>query len=87
MTRTAVIKATNPHVVAAYLPANYTVDFDRSTADNTVISGEDVAGWTLDDYVLPRLASGLHFGQEVFPVGNWVPDRPAHVADNDPEYA
>jgi len=30
-----------------------------------VIGGHDVAGWTLDDYVLPRLASGLIFGEEI----------------------
>jgi hypothetical protein len=31
----------------------------------TVIEGRDNAGWTLDDYVLPRLASGLYFGKEI----------------------
>jgi hypothetical protein len=31
-----------------------------------IVGGYDVAGWTLDGYVLPRLASGLYFGCELF---------------------
>lgn len=67
MTRRAIVRGGAPHVVAAYLPSNYRVLFDHElTVDKTVvIEGEDVAGWTLDDYVLPRLASGLYFGEEV----------------------
>jgi hypothetical protein len=54
-------------VLSAYLPANYSlarfaVDDGRVVA---LISGQDRAGWTLDGYVLPRLASGLYFGREV----------------------
>ena len=30
-----------------------------------VIEGEDVAGWTLDDYVIPRYASGLIYATEI----------------------
>lgn len=30
-----------------------------------VIEGEDNAGWNMDDYVLPRLASGLIIGEEI----------------------
>jgi hypothetical protein len=30
-----------------------------------LIVGHDVAGWTMDDYVLPRLASGLIFATEI----------------------
>jgi hypothetical protein len=29
------------------------------------ITGTDQAGWTLDDYVIPRLASGLIVAKEV----------------------
>jgi hypothetical protein len=49
--------------VANYLPSNYKV----TDASNTgvTITGEDSGGWTLDGYVLPRLASGLIFGEEV----------------------
>jgi hypothetical protein len=31
----------------------------------TVIAGYDSHGWTLDDYVLPRLASGMYHGREI----------------------
>ena len=30
-----------------------------------MIGGRDVAGWTLDAYVIPRLASGLYFATEI----------------------
>ena len=33
--------------------------------DVFIIAGEDVAGWTLDDYVIPRLGSGLIFAEEI----------------------
>jgi hypothetical protein len=50
-------------VVAAYLPSNYAVTGED---DSTVtIEGRDNAGWTLDDYVIPRLASGLIFASEI----------------------
>ena len=61
--RTAVITTDDADRVAAFLPSNYSV---VSQADGIVtIAGTDNAGWTLDDYVLPRLASGLLFGIEV----------------------
>lgn len=64
MTRTAVVKTNSPDAVAAYLPSNYRVV--RVTDDSrVVIQGEDNMGWTLHDYVIPRLASGLYFAQEV----------------------
>jgi hypothetical protein len=47
----------------AYLPTDYTVE--SFTDGVAIIVGTDYAGWTLDDYVLPRLASGLMFGQEI----------------------
>ena len=56
--------------VEAYLPSNYWVSPIRGWNDATppvaVIksAGADNAGWTLDGYVLPRLASGLIFGRE-----------------------
>ena len=48
--------------VSIYLPANY-----RAFAiDGEVwIEGYDDYGWTLDGYVLPRLASGLIAAREV----------------------
>lgn len=66
--------------VEAYLPDNYAVEGEaiqrtseftsthpgRSTDKLvTVIGGEDKAGWTLDDYVIPRLASGVITAQEI----------------------
>jgi hypothetical protein len=36
-----------------------------STRTVTVIEGRDDAGWTLDAYVFPRLASGLYAGREI----------------------
>jgi hypothetical protein len=69
--RYALIYTADDMAVAAYLPANYSViwqGWDEATDPSrsvVVISGTDVAGWTLDDYVLPRLASGLRFGHEI----------------------
>jgi hypothetical protein len=61
--RTAIITTDDVERVAAFLPRNYSV---VSHVDGIVtIQGSDNAGWTLDGYVLPRLASGLLFGIEV----------------------
>lgn len=62
-TRRAIVFADHS-VVAKYLPANYRV-VDNDLTDSCIIEGHDNAGWTLDGYVLPRLASGLYFGEEV----------------------
>ena len=48
--------------IAPYLPDNY---FARDNVNHTLIFGEDVAGWTLDGYVIPRLASGHIYATEV----------------------
>lgn len=56
--------------VAPYLPHNYVVV--GSDGERTVIAGVDRAGWTLDDYVLPRLASGLYFGREIDHPPSWL---------------
>lgn len=48
--------------VEAYLPGNYSA---QERADGRIeIIGHDRAGWTLDDYVIPRLASGMIFATE-----------------------
>ena len=84
--------------VPAYLPDNYEVlhsELDMSLAPAgglnqkrwTVIAGEDVAGWTLDGYVIPRLASGLIFGEEIdlsHPIMKRVPVRAPQLADGKP---
>lgn len=48
--------------VRRYLPSNYEADSDGA---DIFIHGTDNAGWTLDGYVIPRLASGLYFAKEV----------------------
>jgi hypothetical protein len=49
-------------VVAKYLPSNYKVVEVHDTY--VLVVGVDNAGWTLDDYVIPRLASGLFRAEE-----------------------
>lgn len=49
--------------VAAYLPQNYAVGEAWITGSGDVIvtvAGDDHAGWTAVDYVIPRLASGSY---------------------------
>jgi hypothetical protein len=67
----------------AYMPANYTVLHTCEHPENperwraAVIGGYDNAGWTLDGYVLPRLASGGMHGVEIdlsHPIMKQVPD-------------
>jgi hypothetical protein len=48
---------------AAYLPRNYRVTGEDD--EFVYFEGHDNAGWTLDDYVIPRLASGLIYAEEV----------------------
>jgi hypothetical protein len=50
--------------VRRYLPSNYEADSDGA---DIFIHGTDNAGWTLDGYVIPRLASGLYFAEEIIP--------------------
>ena len=66
--RQAVIRCADIGRVEAYLPGNYEVAYAYESplhGPAVVIEGTDVAGWTLDGYVLPRLASGLIFGAEI----------------------
>lgn len=61
------VRTNKPEAVAAYLPANFTtVDLPGMTDDGVImVAGYDSAGWTARDYVIPRLASGLHFARIV----------------------
>lgn len=43
--------------LAAYLPSNYSVVYWSPNV--AIVEGDDVAGWTADGYVIPRLQSGL----------------------------
>ena len=57
----------------AYLPSNYglmesfevEVNEGGRTALIAIIGGHDNAGWTLESYVIPRLASGLIGCEEI----------------------
>jgi hypothetical protein len=61
--RYAVVVSDSPlETVQRYLPANYEA---TQLGDRVFIAGRDNAGWTLDDYVIPRLASGLHTVREI----------------------
>ncbi len=70
-TRRAIVTgARSTQEVSAYLPSCYqtvgeTTD-DRGRLE-VVIEGVDYAGWTLNGYVIPRLASGLMFATETAP--------------------
>ena len=76
MRRTAIITSPDSTLeqVQAYMPDNY----QAREVTVIVVEGEDSAGWTMDDYVLPRLASGLHYGTEV----DVYLTRPVGVCDN-----
>ena len=64
--------------VRRYMPSNYEADSDGGSI---WISGTDSAGWTLDGYVIPRLASGLWFATEVVPMPGLSAKMTAHVTD------
>ena len=66
MVRVARIDSDNVDVahVEAFLPDNYTAVLYKDDGVIEVV-GRDVAGWTLDGYVIPRLASGMIFAREV----------------------
>ena len=77
MTRYALVtNARSQREVEAYLPDNYrvldavTVPPDSALRTHVaqqgyLIEGTDNHGWTLDSYVLPRMASGLIWGEEI----------------------
>jgi hypothetical protein len=72
--------------VEAYMPGNYRVIWTGEHPDYAdrgwkaaVIAGKDSAGWTLDGYVIPRLASGMIAATEIdlsHPIMKLVPDPP-----------
>lgn len=68
MIRYAIIRgARDAEQLWAYLPSNYTVlvGVEWEGKPVYVIGGKDNAGWTLHGYVIPRLASGLIWGDEI----------------------
>jgi len=50
--------------VQQYLPSNYGA-FRRPEDGQIQVTGQDSHGWTLDGYVIPRLASGLIPAKEI----------------------
>jgi len=57
-----VLNEDNLELVRRYMPSNY----EASQLGSTIfIYGHDSHGWTLDDYVIPRLASGGIIAKEV----------------------
>lgn len=71
--RYAIVRgARDANEVAAYMPANYEVIYEMwddpaggRPAIVVVIAGRDNAGWGLDSYVIPRLASGFMSASEI----------------------
>ena len=55
-------------IISNYMPGNYQAiqlqDVNGEDGD-ILIYGEDFQGWTMQDYVLPRLASGLIAAREL----------------------
>jgi hypothetical protein len=56
-------KSSELETIQRYLPANYSAF--QNAGGPIIIRGEDNAGWTLEGYVIPRLASGLHTAREL----------------------
>jgi hypothetical protein len=70
--------------VKRFLPSNYDAVIIN---DGILIAGNDSAGWTLDGYVIPRLASGLIFAKETAPPLRWTAgwNMPGYLPETDPE--
>lgn len=61
--------ASRGETLKSYMPGNFEV-LGRTPIQGTntvqwLIGGRDSHGWTLDGYVLPRLASGMYYGVEI----------------------
>lgn len=55
-------KANDCDAIRRYLPTNYGAS---TYGMDVVITGRDYNGYTMKDYVLPRLASGMYFAREL----------------------
>lgn len=60
--RYATVKG-NLDTIRNYLPSNYSAA--QRHDGSVLIFGVDSAGWTLDGYVIPRLASGMYYAKEL----------------------
>jgi hypothetical protein len=63
--RVAIADTGKSKSVAQYLPSNYQVLGRTLDNTGTIIVGVDDHGWTLDQYVIPRLGSGMIHCEEV----------------------
>jgi hypothetical protein len=61
--RKAIVRGTPIDQVRDYLPRNFQASVPGK--NEVLIYGYDDHGWTLDGYVIPRLASGLIVAEEV----------------------
>lgn len=73
--RVAVVFGHDVDRAAAYLPRNYRYLPIGDTGSIGLVFGADDAGWTLNGYVLPRLATGLISGFEIAEVADDVNAR------------
>jgi hypothetical protein len=48
--------------IKRYMPSNYAA---FTWGNDIIVEGEDVAGWTMNGYVIPRLASGGYYFDHV----------------------
>ncbi len=63
----------DPKTITAYLPSNYKIlwvgEWEEypggPVGPAVVIEGRDYAGWTLHQYVIPRLGSGMIHATEI----------------------
>jgi hypothetical protein len=53
--------------IKALLPANYQVMRISPDGEGVLIGGVDDHGWSMEEYVIPRLGSGMIAAREVFP--------------------
>lgn len=60
--RVAVVKNEDEQRIKRYMPSNYGA---VQLGFNVYIVGTDVAGWTMQDYVIPRLLSGNIYAEEI----------------------
>ncbi len=66
--RVAIADTGKSKSVAQYLPSNYQVLGRTLDNTGTIIVGVDDHGWTLDQYVIPRLGTAMIHCEEVFEI-------------------
>ena len=73
--RIAVVRNAPIDVIKSYLPENYYAvshmyeGIDKEMQTDVIIYGHDHRGWTLHEYVMPRLESAMYFAKEWKPAG------------------